>query len=78
MQYLTQNGVYVYFRYDKNKAVMIATNSNDAETPLETARFAERMAGFTTARNVMTDAKITDLKTLKLPAKTAVVLELSR
>ena len=78
MQYLPQNGVYVYFRYDKNKAVMIATNSNDAETPLETARFAERMAGFTTARNVMTDAKITDLKTLKLPAKTAVVLELSR
>ncbi|MBC7571152.1 MAG: glycoside hydrolase family 13 protein [Spirosoma sp.] len=77
-QYLPQNGVYVYFRYDKNKAVMIATNSNDAETPLETARFAERMAGFTTARNILTDAKITDLKTLKLPAKTAVVLELGR
>jgi len=77
-QYLPQNGVYVYFRYDKNKAVMIATNSNDAETPLETARFAERMAGFTTARNVLTDAKITDLKTLKLPAKTAAVLELGR
>ncbi len=77
-QYLPQNGVYVYFRYDKDKTVMIATNSNDAETPLETARFAERMAGFSAARNILTDAKLTDLKTLKLPAKTAVVLELGR
>ena len=78
MQYLPQNGVYVYFRYDKDKTVMIATNSNDGETPLETARFVERMAGFTTARNVLTNASITNLKTLTLPAKTAVVLELGR
>ena len=78
MQYLPQNGVYVYFRYDAGKTIMIATNSNDTETPLETARFAERMTGFTSARNVLTDAKFTDLKTLKLPAKTAVVLELVR
>ena len=78
MQYLPQEGTYVYFRYDAGKTVMVATNTNDKEISFDTARFAERMTGFTTARNVLTDATINDLKTIKLPAKTAVVLELGK
>lgn len=76
MQFLPQNGIYVYFRYDKDKTVMVATNSTDKETSLDTARFAERMTGFTAAKNVLTDATVNDLKRIPLPAKTAVVLEL--
>ncbi|RCR66300.1 glycoside hydrolase family 13 protein [Larkinella punicea] len=78
MQFIPQNGTYVYFRYDASKTVMIATNSTEQEINLETGRFAERMAGFTKARNVLTDEVINSLTTLKLPAKTAVVLELAR
>ncbi|MBC8156089.1 MAG: glycoside hydrolase family 13 protein [Bacteroidetes bacterium] len=78
MQFLPQEGVYVYFRYDATKTVMVATNTGDKEISLDTARFAERMTGFTTARNVLTDAPVGDLKTIKLPAKTAVVLELGK
>ena len=78
MQFLPQEGTYVYFRYDASKTVMVATNTNDKEISLDTARFAERMRGFTSARNVLTDATISDLKLIKLPAKTAVVLELSK
>ena len=65
------------FRYDGSKTVMVASNMSDKEISLDTARFAERMNGFTSARNVLTDEKLTDLKFLKLPAKTAVVLELA-
>jgi hypothetical protein len=36
------------------------------------------MKGFTSARNVLTNEKINNLSQLKLPAKTAIVLELSR
>ncbi len=77
-QYLPQNGTYVYFRYDTGKTVMVATNSTEKEISLDTDRFSERMNGFTSAKNVLTDEKLTDLKLLKLPAKTAVVLELGK
>ena len=78
MQFLPQDGTYVYFRYDGTKTVMVATNTTDKEISLDTARFAERMKGFTSAKNVLTDARLNDLKLIKLPAKTAIVLELSR
>ncbi|MBC3787368.1 glycoside hydrolase family 13 protein [Spirosoma utsteinense] len=78
MQFLPQEGTYVYFRYDGSKTVMVATNTGDKEILLDTARFSERMGGFKSARNVLTDAAVGELKTIKLPAKTAVVLELQK
>ncbi|WP_461105731.1 glycoside hydrolase family 13 protein [Spirosoma koreense] len=78
MQFLPQEGTYVYFRYDGSKTVMVATNTNDKEISLDTARFAERMNGFTSARNVLTDTNLSDLKLIRLPAKTALVLELQK
>jgi glycosidase len=76
MQYLPENGQYVYFRYDNAGTVMVATNSTDKPASLPTARFAERLSGYTKARNVLTGETLGDLKTLQLPAKTALVLEL--
>jgi len=78
MQFLPQESTYVYFRYDGSKTVMVATNTGDKEIGLDTGRFSERMTGFTSARDVLTDARLTDLKLIKLPAKTAMVLELVR
>ncbi|MCX6215523.1 glycoside hydrolase family 13 protein [Spirosoma sp.] len=75
-QFVPQEGTYVYFRHDATKTVMIASNTGDKEISLDTSRFAERMNGFTSARNVQTDALFTDLKMIKLPAKSALVLEL--
>ena len=75
MQYVPQQGVYVYFRYDANKTIMIATNTNDKEMSMDTARFTERLNGFSSARNVITQ-QVSNLNSLKLPPKTALVLEL--
>ena len=75
-QYLPQDGLYVYFRYDASGTVMVATNATDKPATLPTARFSERTAGFSKARNVLTGETLNDLSTLSLPAKTAVVLEL--
>ncbi|SHJ26669.1 Glycosidase [Hymenobacter daecheongensis DSM 21074] len=76
MQYLPEKGIYVYFRYDATGTVMVATNAIDKPAALPTARFSERMSGFTKARNVLTGETLSSLATLQLPAKTAVVLEL--
>ena len=76
MQYLPENGLYVYFRYDTTGTVMVASNTSDKPATLLTARFAERMSGFGKARNVITDETLNGISSLALPAKTAVILEL--
>ncbi|WP_375417007.1 glycoside hydrolase family 13 protein [uncultured Hymenobacter sp.] len=76
MQYLPQDGQYVYFRYGPAGTVLVATNSTDKPVALPTARFAERTKGFTKARNVLTGEDLASIAILQLPAKTAVVLEL--
>lgn len=76
LQFVPQDGIYVYFRYDASKTVMIATNTMNKEMSVNTDRFSERMKGFSSAVNVITDEKINDLSTIRIPAKTALVLEL--
>jgi glycosidase len=78
MQYLPQDGLYVYFRYDDKGTVMVATNSTDKPIAMPTARFSERMSGFTKARNVLTNETLASVATVQVPAKTAMVLELMR
>jgi glycosidase len=75
-QFVPEDGVYVYFRHDNNKTIMVASNTNATAKTIETIRFAERMSGFKGARNVLTGETVTSLSFLVLPAKTAVVLEL--
>ena len=76
MQFVPRDGIYAYFRYDNAKTVLVVTNSMNKEMTVATARFAERMKGFTAARNIITGEQISDLSSLKMPAKTAWVLEL--
>jgi glycosidase len=76
MQYVPVDGIYVYFRYDNAKTVMVIYNSNDDAKDLKLARFTERTAGFTGAKEI-TNGKILDsFGTLDLPAKTTYVFEL--
>jgi neopullulanase len=75
MQFVPENGIYVYFRYNKEKTVMVVMNSNEKEEVLKTERFAERIGNYKSAKNIITNAKIA-IETLKLPAKTTYIFEL--
>ena len=78
MQYVPQDDVYVYFRYndDAKGTVMVIVNPSEKEKNLVTERFSERIKGLTTAKNVITGGT-TNLKEIKVPAKTTLVLELN-
>ena len=76
MQYVPENGIYVYFRYNKNKTVMVIVNSNDKEQMVSTARFNERMNGFTKVLNVTTDSLFSLTNAIRVPPKSTMVLEL--
>jgi glycosidase len=81
MQFLPQDGVYTYFRYAENtpeKAVMVLLNNNDTERTVNTSRFAERMKGFSKAKNVLTGEVLNDVTTLAVPAKMPLVMELMK
>ncbi|MBV8391216.1 MAG: glycoside hydrolase family 13 protein [Mucilaginibacter sp.] len=75
MQYIPEEGVYLYFRYDNLKTVMVAYNSRDKEQTVKTARYSERINGALKARNVITD-QVIDISQLTIPAKATLVLEL--
>ncbi len=78
MQFVPQDGVYVYFRYNADKTVMMLMNGEEKEVAVSTARFAERTSGFTQAVNVATDEVLADMSQIKIPAKTTLVLELKK
>jgi glycosidase len=75
-QYIPEDGVYVFFRYNEEKTVMIAYNSNPAEMTLATDRFAQQIAGATAGTNIVTGQKVEDVASLLLKPYETVVLEL--
>lgn len=78
MQFIPEDGIYVYFRYNDDKTIMVVMNSNENEQNLSTARFSERMIGFTQALNVLSQEDVKGLETLKIPKNTTLVLELKK
>lgn len=75
MDYVPEDGVYVYFRYDNQKTVMVAYNSNDKEQTIGTGRFSQRIKKAASARDIVT-GKVISLNSLTIPAKSTLVLEL--
>jgi glycosidase len=75
MQYIPQNDIYVYFRYDSAKTVMVVYNGGNNDQKVKTARYTERIKGAKKAINVVTGETV-DLAELSVPDKSALVLEL--
>lgn len=76
MHFVPEQGVYVYFRYLPDEAVMVVINHNAEQTELALHRFAERTAGFTRARNGLTGQEKTLDGPWRLAPMSAVVYEL--
>ncbi len=76
MQFVPENGIYTYFRYDSDKTIMVAFNANDkpvSNIPVE--RYRERTLGFTKGKDIFT-GKLHPLGQLSLDRKSILVLEL--
>ena len=76
-QFIPQDDVYVYFRWDADDTVMVVLNAASEARTLDVGRFAERIGDHTTGRDVVTEATVRlDGGTLDVPARTAWVLAL--
>ncbi|MCL4153302.1 UNVERIFIED_CONTAM: hypothetical protein GTU68_038433 [Idotea baltica] len=78
MQFVPEEGVYVYFRYDDAKTIMVILNQNPKGMKIKTGRFAERLNGFTKAKNVLTNDSISLTDELELPMTSITILELAK
>jgi glycosidase len=75
MQYIPENGIYVYFRYDDNKTIMVVYNGSDNDQKTTTTRYSERIRGAKKAINVITGETV-DLSELTVGNKSTLVLEI--
>ena len=70
------NDVYVYFRYNDTEKVMVLLNKNKEKVSLDLSRFEEMIPNKFKAFDVLSNQEIIADKTLEIPAKTAMILEL--
>lgn len=75
MQYLPKDGVYTYFRYDAKQTVMVISHTGSQPFRPDWNYLAERTAGFSKVRNVITGA-ITSFADLEFKPKESYVFEL--
>ena len=74
--YIPENGIYVYFRYNESKTVMVVANNNEEEQDLPLNRFHEMLSGKVSARDIVSNQELALNRTLKIPPKTTLILEL--
>jgi glycosidase len=77
-QYVPENNVYVYFRYNESDTLMVIINNSIKEETLKLNRFDEMLSGKSILRDVFTNQDSKLSSALTLPAKTAVVYKVLR
>jgi glycosidase len=74
--FVPENGVYVYFRYNDKKKVMIILNKNDKNHHLKLERFSEILGDCTKGKDILSEKVYNLSNEIVLPASTPLILEL--
>jgi glycosidase len=75
-QYLPNEGLYVYFRYDNNQTVMCIMNTSKQERKVDFNEYEERTNGFSGGKEVVSGQAIA--KKFSIPALSMQVIELTK
>jgi glycosidase len=74
-QFIPENGLYVFFRYNADKTVMVISNNGNQEKALSLARFNEMLSGKTTAKNIISGQLLPLQNSIAIPAKSVQIYE---
>lgn len=77
VHYIPEDNVYVYFRSNEEKTIVVAINANPQPKKFEVSRFANDLKGSKRGAEVFS-GNMVDLATWELPANTASVVELNK
>ena len=78
MHFVPEDGIYTYFRYNSDEAVMIILNKNEMEKTIAGNRFSEITKGYNSGKEIITSKEISNISEIKIPAKTAMIIELQK
>jgi glycosidase len=78
MHFAPQDGVYVYFRYTEDKAVMVVLNKNTEQKAIDTNRFKEVISDYISGKEIITGKQLADISKITVPARQAMIIELGR
>lgn len=76
MHFAPLDDAYVYFRYTKNGAVLVALNSGHEAIALDLERYSERLEGYEAGLNILDGERYRLSNGLTVPACGALILEL--
>ena len=76
MQYLPEDGLYVYFRYSKDQTIMCIMNTDTKERKINFEKFKECTQHFNGGIDIISGKKIT--KEFQIPSMTMQVIELMK
>lgn len=71
-----ENGVYVFFRYNNDKKVMIVLNKNKEDHHLKLKRFNEMIGGCSKGKDVISETQFNMKDEIIVPALAPLILEL--
>jgi neopullulanase len=74
--YIPEDNVYVYFRHNEKRAVMVILNGDEGDKQLDLKRFSENLKGYTRIKNVITGQSATLGSSLRILGQTALIVEL--
>jgi glycosidase len=74
--FVPEDGVYTYFRYNDDEAVMVMLNSNETDKTVTTKRFSEITNGYQKGKEIITSKEISTISEIKVPAKSVMIIEL--
>jgi len=75
-QYVPENDVYVFFRYNDKENIMVIINNNEKEQTIKADRYAESLKNNAAGTDVMTGKTYDLSSSIVLPKETALILEL--
>jgi neopullulanase len=74
--FIPEDNIYVYFRYNSSKTVMVILNSNKTPKVLKTERFKEMLGGYSKGFDVINSKTLDSLSKIQLLPCSALILEL--
>ncbi|WP_419868102.1 glycoside hydrolase family 13 protein [Chryseobacterium sp. CT-SW4] len=76
--YIPQNNVFVYFRYNDKESVMVVINNNDKNETLDLSYFSESLNDYTKGKEVISGKELSLKDNLMIPAKASYIIELQK
>ncbi len=75
--YIPENNVYVYFRYNDTKSVMVILNNNPSDESIALNRFAENLSNYSKGKDILSNEEIDLTKpTLEIKGKKEYIIDL--